>query len=134
MVKSDVGYDAKFRTHYIRAVKPTAESCLKNDDIYSHISEPAEGHHRSDLKERHVKMIESIFPSLDKIPDLFFGNQPCPRPAFIRPLDDSHPFPEIQDMRRGIKSHTKSCRSERRSQHIGHRTFTIGACHMDYFI
>ena len=80
-------------------------------------------------------MVKGILVRIHKVPDLLLRNQ-SERNLSNRTdrLHNPHSLSEIKNMRRSIKSHLEAERSQRRSQHIGHRALAIGARHMNDLI
>ena len=75
MVKTDVGYHAQHRSHYVGAVQTASQSGLKNHDIDFLIGKPVQSHKCRYLKEGHVEMVEGLLPLTDKSPYIFFGHK-----------------------------------------------------------
>ena len=71
MVKTDVCNHAQYRGHYVGTVQAAPQTGFKHERINLHICKPAQGHHRSYLKEGKVQMVKCLSPPMHEIPDIF---------------------------------------------------------------
>ena len=124
MVQADIGNDAEHGGYYVGAVEPSAEPGLDDCHIHASCRKPVEGHHGRDLEKRKVEVVECAAPPPDKSCHFLFSNVLYSR-ASRTAVEDPHPFPEVEDMRRGVKPCLQTRSREHGSQHIGHRTFPV---------
>ena len=113
MVKTDIRNDTKNRINDIGTVKTSSQARFQNDIIHFLPCKPVESHSCSDLKERHIQVIESIIPFLNEIPDILLRYQS----SSITPHNPDA-LTEIKDVRRSIEPDLETLCSKNGSQHI----------------
>ena len=151
VVQADGRNHRQFRLQHVRGIQPSPEAHLDDRRVHPLIGKPLERQPRRNLEERQLLLLEIRLPLHQKIKYVLLGNQGIlgfgKGRAFLRvasrpntgicsgkPVpsrNNPRPFPEIQQMRRGIESDPEPAGAQSRCQQGGDGAFAVGAGDMD---